>query len=114
MKSVQDLINGKGQKLNAKAKTMIPGGTQLLSKRPALFAPNLWPAYYSRSKGYKVWDLENNEYDDMSIMGIGAWVLGYDDYIDNAVIESIKSGSASTLNSFEEVQLAESLIDLHS
>ena len=114
MKSVQDLINGKGQKLYNKAKTMIPGGTQLLSKRPEMFAPNLWPAYYSRSKGYKVWDLENNEYDDMSIMGIGACVLGYaDDYIDNAVIESIKSGSASTLNSFEEVQLAESLIDLH-
>ena len=47
MKSVQDLINGKGQKLYNKAKTMIPGGTQLLSKRPEMFAPNLWPAYYS-------------------------------------------------------------------
>lgn len=114
MKSIQDLLNGKGQRLYTKAKELIPGGTQLLSKRPEMFAPNLWPAYYSRSKGYKIWDLDNVEYDDMSIMGIGACVLGYaDDYIDNAVIDAIKSGSASTLNSYEEVKLAEALIDLH-
>ena len=33
------LINGSGQSLYAYAKKVIPGGTQLLSKRPEMFAP---------------------------------------------------------------------------
>ena len=36
---------GKGQELYKKAKTLIPGGTQLLSKRPEMFLPDQWPAY---------------------------------------------------------------------
>ena len=43
------LLNGTGQKLYTQAKKMIPGGTQLLSKRPEMFAPNLYPAYYSKA-----------------------------------------------------------------
>ena len=43
---------GKGQELYKKAKTMIPGGTSLLSKRPEQFLPENWPAYYSKAKGY--------------------------------------------------------------
>ena len=46
----------KGQKLYKKAK-IIPGGNQLLSKRPEMFLPNLWPSYYKKSKGINVWDL---------------------------------------------------------
>ena len=67
----------KGQKLYKKAKKLIPGGTQLLSKRPEMFAPDIWPAYYSKAKGCRVWDLDYNEYIDMSIMGIGANIIGY-------------------------------------
>ena len=40
-----------GQELYRRAKTRIPGGTQLLSKRPEMFLPENWPAYYSRAKG---------------------------------------------------------------
>ena len=36
-----DHNQGKGQKLYEHAKTIIPGGTQLFSKRPELFAPDL-------------------------------------------------------------------------
>ena len=57
----EDLINGSGQKLYRRAKKLIPGGTQLLSKRPELFAPSLWPAYYSKAKGASVWDLDVRE-----------------------------------------------------
>ena len=32
---------------------MIPGGTQLLSKRPEMFAPEIWPAYYSKAKRFE-------------------------------------------------------------
>lgn len=104
----------KGQELYKKAKRLIPGGTQLLSKRPEMFAPGVWPAYYDRAKGCRVWDLDNNEYTDMSIMGIGANILGYaDDDVDNAVIEAIKNGNSSSLNCPEEVELAELLTGIH-
>ena len=35
----------------ARAKQLIPGGTQLLSKRPEMFAPGLWPAYAREARG---------------------------------------------------------------
>jgi glutamate-1-semialdehyde 2,1-aminomutase len=108
------LIEGSGQKLYEHAKRIIPGGTQLLSKRPEMFAPGIWPAYYSKAKGCHVWDLDNRKYLDMSIMGIGANILGYaDDDVDNAVIEAVKNGVSSSLNCPEEVELAELLIKLH-
>jgi len=97
-----------------KAKKLIPGGTQLLSKRPEMFAPDIWPAYYSKAKGCKVWDLGEEEYIDMSIMGIGSNILGYADAeVDNAVINAIKNSVSSSLNCPEEVELAELLIDIH-
>ena len=41
----------KGQKLYKRAKKIIPGGTMLLSKRPEMFLPDQWPAYFSKSSG---------------------------------------------------------------
>lgn len=105
---------GKGQELYEKAKKIIPGGTQLLSKRPEMFLPEQWPAYYKKAKGCKVWDLDDKEYTDMSYMGIGACVLGYaDPDVDKKVKEAIDNGSMTTLNSFEEELLAEKLIKIH-
>ena len=111
---IDKMKKGSGQLLYQRAKKLIPGGTQLLSKRPEMFAPDIWPAYYSRAKGCKVWDMDGNEYIDMSIMGIGANILGYaDDDVDNAVMDAIKNGSSSSLNCHEEVELADLLIELH-
>ena len=105
---------GEGQKLWKRAKQIIPGGNMLLSKRPEMFLPEHWPAYYSKAKGCKVWDLDGNEYIDMCIMGIGTNTLGYGHpEVDVAVLETIKSGNMSTLNCPEEVYLAEKLIDIH-
>jgi glutamate-1-semialdehyde aminotransferase len=109
-----DFRNGTGQKLYQSAKKMIPGGTQLLSKRPEMFAPEMWPAYYSKAKGTKVWDLDGNKYIDMSIMGIGANILGYADKdVDKSVSNVIKKGVSSSLNCPEEVELANVLTELH-
>jgi len=106
--------DGKGQSLYRKAKRFIPGGTQLLSKRPEMFLPELWPAYYSKAKGCKIWDLDGNEYIDVSYMGIGSNVLGYaNDEVDAAAKDAIDNGGMCTLNAPEEVYLAEKLIDLH-
>ena len=79
-----------GKEIYSRAKSLIPGGTQLLSKRPELFSTN-WPAYYKSAKGVKITGLDDTVYTDMSIMGVGAAVLGYaDDYVDEAVIRTIK------------------------
>ena len=103
-----------GQNLYKKAKKIIPGGTMLLSKRPELFLPENWPSYFSKTKGCQVWDLDDNEYTDMSIMGIGTNTLGYgNDEVDAAVMETVKKGNMSTFSCPEEVYLAEKLIEIN-
>lgn len=105
---------GKGQELYEKAKTLIPGGTMLLSKRPEMFLPDQWPAYFSKAKGCKIWDLDGKELLDMCIMGIGTNTLGYgNDEVDAAVMETVKSGNMSTLSCPEEVYLAEKLVEIN-
>ena len=97
-----------------RAKEVIPGITQLLSKRPDQFSLGVWPGYFYKAKGVEVWDLDNNHYIDMSLGGIGATVLGYaDDDVDEAVCQVIKSGVSSSLNCPEEVELAELLCAIH-
>ncbi len=103
-----------GQNLYKKAKKVIPGGTMLLSKRPELFLPENWPSYFTKTKGCQVWDLNDNKYTDMSIMGIGTNTLGYgNDEVDAAVMETVKKGNMSTLSCPEEVYLAEKLIEMN-
>ena len=105
---------GTGQELYKKAKTLIPGGTMLLSKRPEMFLPEHWPSYFSKAKGCRIWDLEGKELIDMTIMGIGTNTLGYgNDVVDAAVMETVKNGNMSTLSCPEEVYLAEKLVELN-
>ena len=107
-------VIGSGQKLWKRAKYVIPGGNMLLSKRAEMFLPDQWPAYFSKAKGCKVWDLDGNEYIDMSIMGIGTNTLGYGHpEVDEAVRQTVSSGNMSTLNCPEEVYLAEKLVEMH-
>jgi glutamate-1-semialdehyde 2,1-aminomutase len=103
-----------GAKLWQQARKIIPGGNQLLSKRAEMFLPGRWPAFYKRAKGVEVWDLDDKHYYDMSIMGIGACVLGYaNDDVNEAVTSAVKQGNMCTLNCYEEVELAEKLVGLH-
>jgi glutamate-1-semialdehyde 2,1-aminomutase len=105
---------GTGQKLWKRAKNVIPGGNMLLSKRAEMFLPNYWPAYFSKAKDCRVWDLDGREYTDMSIMGIGTNILGYGHpEVDEAVRKTVEAGNMSTLNCPEEVYLAERLVELH-
>ena len=104
----------KGWEMFSRACRVIPGGTQLLSKRPSLYLPEQWPSYFTKAKGVEVTDLDGRTFVDMSMMGIGACVLGYaDPEVDAAVKAAIDQGVASTLNSPEEVELADLLIELH-
>jgi glutamate-1-semialdehyde 2,1-aminomutase len=104
----------KGQDLYKKGKSIIPGGTMLLSKRPEMFLPDHWPSYFSKAKGCNVWDLDGTKLIDMSIMGIGTNSLGYgNEEVDKAVIKTVRNGNLSTLNCPEEVYLAEKLIEIN-
>jgi glutamate-1-semialdehyde 2,1-aminomutase len=103
-----------GQKMWKRAKAVIPGGGMLLSKRAEMFLPDQWPAYFSKAKGCRVWDLDGKEYIDMSIMGIGTNTLGYGDpEVDAAVHAAVDAGNMSTFNCPEEVYLAERLVELN-
>jgi len=103
-----------GQALWQRAKEVIPGGNMLLSKRAEMFLPDQWPAYFSKAKGCKVWDLDGNEYTDMCIMGIGTNTLGYgNEEVDAAVQATVANGNMSTFNCPEEVYLAEKLVAMH-
>jgi glutamate-1-semialdehyde 2,1-aminomutase len=107
-------IATKGWDLFNRACRVIPGGTQLLSKRPSMFLPEQWPSYFSKAQGVEVTDLDGRTYIDMSMMGIGACVLGYaDPEVDGAAKAAIDAGVASTLNAPEELVLAELLLELH-
>jgi glutamate-1-semialdehyde 2,1-aminomutase len=102
------------QSLYKHAKQRIPGGTQLLSKRPEQFAPDQWPAYFREARGCEVWDLDGRHYYDLSINGIGACLLGYrDPDVTRAVLRRVNLGAMSTLNPPEEVELADRLCELH-
>ncbi len=104
----------KTQDLYRHAKTRIPGGTQLLSKRPEMFAPDQWPAYFKRAEGATVWDLDDREYTDMGLNGIGSCLLGFaHPRVTEAVTRRVMDGSMCTLNAPEEVALADRLCDIH-
>ena len=96
------------------AKGLIPGGTQLLSKRPEMFAPEQWPAYYREARGCEVIDIAGNRFIDMSLNGILSCILGYaDPDVNAAVMRRVSLGSMSTLQTQDEVELAKLLTEIH-
>jgi len=106
--------NRRTQALYETAKKLLPGGTQLLSKRPEQFAPGVWPAYFREARGCEVIDLDGRRFLDLAFMGIGACLLGYNDPdVTAAVSRRVALGSMSTLNCPEEVELAQLLLELH-
>ena len=103
-----------GQKFWIRANEVIANGSMLFSKNPDLHLPRLWPAYYSKAKGCKIWDLENNVYKDIFLMGVGTNTLGYAyEPIEKKIRENLKKSNMSSLNSIDEILLAEKLIEIH-
>jgi len=97
----------KSYELYRRANELIPGGTQLLSRRPTKYAYGVSPVYAARAKGARFWDVDGNEYIDW-VSGIGAIILGYcDPVVDDAVREQIGKGVATSISCELEVELAE-------
>ena len=104
----------KSQDLYIKAKKLMPGGVQLLSKRPEMFCPEQWPNYAVKAKGCELWDLDGNKYYDMTTNGIGACLLGYaDPDVTKAAVKRVEEGCMTSLNAPEEVYLAEKMLEIH-
>ena len=91
------------------AEHLIPGKTQLISRRSSQFAHGTSPIYAQRAKGSRFIDIDENEYIDW-VNAVGAIILGHaDDVVDTAVKAQIDRGSIYTLNSTLEIELAELL-----
>jgi glutamate-1-semialdehyde 2,1-aminomutase len=104
----------KTQSLYEHAKARLPGGTQLLSKRPEMYAPEQWPAYFAQARGCEIWDLDGRHYYDMSTNAVGACLLGFaDPEVSEAVAGCVRRGSMCSLNPPEEVELADRLCGIH-
>lgn len=102
-----------GTELWRRARSVISGGTGLLSKRSELFDAKSWPAYFSRCAGAEVWDLQGRRLVDFA-GGVGAILLGYaDPDVTAAVRRRLALGTYCTLVNPQEVELAEQLLALH-
>jgi glutamate-1-semialdehyde 2,1-aminomutase len=99
----------RSMELYARAQELIPGGTQLVSRRPTRYACGVSPVYAVRAKGARFWDVDGHEYIDW-VSGIAAIILGYcDPAVDEAVCEQISRGVNFSINHELEVELAEEL-----
>jgi glutamate-1-semialdehyde aminotransferase len=99
----------RSQELYKRAGELIPGWTQLISRRADQFARGVSPIYAQRAKGSRFIDVDENEYIDW-VNAVGAIILGHaDEVVDGAVKEQIDRGSLYTLNSPLEIELAEEL-----
>lgn len=98
--------------LYRRALEIIPGGTQLISRRPNRFAYGVSPVYAQRGQGARIWDVDGNEYIDW-VSGIAAIILGYaDPVVDDAVRAQITKGVIFSISHELEVVLAEKLIQM--
>ena len=84
-----------------------------LIKKELIFGPDNYkplPVVLSKAKGVWAWDVNDKKYLDMMCY-VGQNTLGYNNaIIDNEAIKKIKLGNMSTLNSPEEVALANELL----
>ena len=95
--------------LYQEAGDLIPGWTQLISRRADQFAHGVSPIYAQRAKGSRFIDVDENEYIDW-VSAVGAIILGHaDEVVDGAVKEQIDRGSLFSANSPLELELAQEL-----
>lgn len=94
------------------ALTLIPGGAQTTSKRPAAFAYGAYPIYFDRAEGARITDIDGNAYIDL-VSALGPISLGYRyPAVDDAIRAQLERGIISGLNAPVEVEVARLLREL--
>lgn len=97
--------------LYARAREIIPAGSQTFSKGVTQFVDGFAPKFLQRGRGARVWDVDGNEYLDY-IMACHPLILGYaDPDVNTAVIEQLEQGSTFSQMHPLEVEVTELLID---
>ena len=93
----------------ARARGLIPAGTQTMAKGPGQYVLGVTPKYVRRGRGSHVWDVDGTRYLDMT-MGIGPLVLGYGHpAVDGAIRRQLDDGITFSLMHPLEVQVAEQI-----
>ncbi len=95
-----------------RARQVIPAGTQTFSKGPDQLAPGFGPKFLVRGQGSRVWDVDGNEYVDLT-MGLLPLILGYSHpLVDEAVRRQLSDGSTFSLMHPLEVEVAETICEI--
>jgi glutamate-1-semialdehyde 2,1-aminomutase len=95
-----------------RANGLIPAWTQTLAKGPQQYVRGVAPKYLQRGKGARVWDVDGNEYIDLT-MAVGPLVLGYGyPAVDEAVRAQLEEGVVFSLMHPLEVEVAELIRDV--
>lgn len=93
--------------LYARAEKVIPCGTQMLAKGTQQHSKGVCPIYIDHGKGSRVWDVDGNEYVDLT-MGMGPASLGYRyPRVDEAIVAQLQRGINFTLLHEVELEVAE-------
>ena len=66
----------KQEDLWANALSLMPRGTQTMSKCPDQFVDGVYPKFAARAEGAYIWDHKGNKYLDF-MCGLGPIILGY-------------------------------------
>jgi glutamate-1-semialdehyde aminotransferase len=95
-----------------RARKVVPGASQTLSKGPRMFVEGAYPVFLERGRGCHVWDVDGNEYVDY-ILGLASITLGYDyPAVTEAVARQAGQGSIFSLPHPLEVEVSERLTEI--
>jgi glutamate-1-semialdehyde aminotransferase len=96
----------------ARARQVVPGASQTLSKGPGMFVEGAYPVFLERGRGCRVWDVDGNEYVDY-ILGLASITLGYGyPAVTEAVARQLERGSIFSLPHPLEVEVSERLTEV--
>lgn len=97
----------KSQELYKRAERLIPCATQMLAKGTQQHTKGVAPIYLDHGRGSRVWDVDGNEFIDLT-MGMGPMSLGYTyERVDNAIRDQLSRAINFTLVDKLEVEVAE-------
>jgi len=96
--------------LRDRAARVIPGG--MYGHQNAASLPEIYPQYFTRAEGCRLWDSDGNEYIDY-VCGFGPNLLGYrHPEVERAAAEQAARGDCMTGPAPGMVELAERFVDL--
>jgi glutamate-1-semialdehyde 2,1-aminomutase len=102
---------GESARLLQRARRLIPGATQTLSKGPSQWVQGVAPSYIARAEGAHVYDVDGNRYLDFP-MALGPVILGYGHpAVTEAIERQLRDGIVFTLAHPIEVELAERVLE---